>query len=116
MKILIVDDSLIIRNKVERFLGSEHSYEMAIDGVEALEFFNQQLPDFVTMDLTMPNMEGVQCIGEIRKINSSVKILVISALDDKLTALEAIKSGANGFLGKPFTEKELANALTVLFK
>jgi len=115
VKILVVDDSLIIRNKIERFLGSEHEYEMAKDGEEAVVMFRQQQPQFVTMDLTMPNMDGVECITEIRKLNSSTKILVISALDDKLTALEAIKNGANGFLGKPFTEKELEHALTILF-
>ena len=115
MKILVVDDSLIIRNKIERFLGDTHQYEMAIDGVEAISMFKTHQPDFITMDLTMPNMDGVNCIIEIRKLQGDAKILVISALDDKLTALEAIKSGANGFLGKPFTEKELEHALTVLF-
>ena len=115
MKILIVDDSLIIRNKIERFLGSEHQIEMARDGSEAIKIFNSHRPDFLTMDLTMPNMDGVHCIIEIRKISSDSKILVISALDDKLTALEAIKNGAIGFLGKPFTQKELEHALTVLF-
>jgi len=115
MKILIVDDSLIIRNKIERFLGDEHQFEMAKDGVEALDKFINYNPDFLTMDLTMPNMDGVDCVIEIRKIKSNAKILVISALDDKITALEAIKNGANGFLGKPFTQNELEHALTVLF-
>ena len=115
MKILIVDDSLIIRNKIERFLGNEHQIEMARDGAEAIRVFKTHKPDFLTMDLTMPNMDGVHCIIEIRKESSVPKILVISALDDKLTALEAIKNGANGFLGKPFTQKELEHALTVLF-
>ena len=73
--------------------------------------FKAYQPDVVTMDLTMPNMDGIRCIEEIMAINPDVPILVISALADKTTAIAALRKGARGFLNKPFTEKQLVAAL-----
>ena len=66
------------------------------------------------MDLTMPEMDGIECIKNIIKIDDSVKILVISALSDKATGIQALKEGALGFLCKPFTEEQLLAALIEL--
>lgn len=65
----------------------------------------------VTMDLTMPQVDGVEAIKEIMKIAPETHILVISALADKATAIEALTLGANGFLCKPFSEHELSAAI-----
>ena len=116
LKLMIVDDSNIIRRRIERsqqidrleFVGS------AANGVEAVELFRQTNPHVVTMDLTMPEMDGVECVQELVKINPKVLILVISALADKATAVEAIERGANGFLCKPFTDRQLNGALEEL--
>ena len=115
MKILVVDDSLIIRNKVQRCFGNQHTYFFAENGQQALEVFCSICPDFVTMDLTMPNMDGVESIRRLIEINSEANILVISALSDKITALEAIKNGAKGFVAKPFQQDELQRALQLIF-
>ena len=66
------------------------------------------------MDLTMPEMDGVVCVKELIAINPKIMILVISALSDKATAIQAIKNGARGFICKPFTEDDLNNALSKL--
>jgi two-component system chemotaxis response regulator CheY len=76
--------------------------------------FERTQPDVVTMDLTMPEMDGIQCVEEIVQMNPNVLILVISALADKATAVEAIEKGANGFLCKPFTDRQLNDALAEL--
>lgn len=117
MKLLIVDDSLSIRRKVQRC--AEASYQnisimTASDGQQAIEIFKQEMPDVVTMDLTMPNIGGVECIKELVDIKPDVHILVVSALSDKVTALTAIKNGAEGFLKKPFTDGEMHVALDEL--
>ncbi|MFK7887186.1 MAG: response regulator [Gammaproteobacteria bacterium] len=117
-KLMIVDDSRIIRRKIARCLD-ELDLEVigrAGNGVEAVEVFKTARPDLVTMDLTMPEMDGIECVEQIVNLDPSVKILVVSALADKATAIEALKKGANGFLCKPFTDEELSDALAELVR
>lgn len=117
MKLLIVDDSLIIRNKINRALLSHFNKVVrAEDGQKAIESVVAEKPDVVTMDLTMPNLGGVEAIIEIMKIAPQTHILVISALADKDTAIQALLHGANGFLCKPFTEQELSSAIARILK
>lgn len=114
-KLMIVDDSNIIRNKIERLGGQSSTLfkivAKATNGEQAIELFHQTEPDIVTMDLTMPKMDGLECIHELTQINPDVRILVVSALSDKATGIKALKYGARGFVCKPFTEKELLTAL-----
>lgn len=113
MKMLIVDDSLMIRRKIERELDIPELEEIhtATDGEQAIDVFLANNPELVTMDLTMPRMEGTEAVKELVAIDPDVVILVISALADKATALKAVKNGAYGFLCKPFTESDLNDAL-----
>ena len=117
-KLMIVDDSRVIRNRIQRALNdfSLDVVASARDGVEAVTLAEQTRPDVVTMDLTMPEMNGIECIEEILKIKPDMLILVVSALADKATAIEALKRGAHGFLCKPFTEQELTDALAELIR
>lgn len=112
-RLMIVDDSNIIRNKIER--SSEHSqFEIvakATNGAEAIELFKKERPTLVTMDLTMPEMDGLECIRSLTTLDENVRILVVSALADKATGLKALKYGARGFVCKPFTEEGLLSAL-----
>ena len=116
MRLLIVDDSNIIRSRIMRIvlagmLPGAQIVGLARDGSQAVMMFKAHQPDVVTMDLTMPNMDGIRCIEEIMAINPDVPILVVSALADKTTAIAALRKGARGFLNKPFTEKQLVAAL-----
>ena len=116
LKLLIVDDSNIMRRRIER---SQQFEELQVvgtagNGVEALEMFRKTDPDVVTMDLTMPQMDGIECISQIVQLKPAVRILVISALADKATAVEAMERGANGFLNKPFTDRQLNEAIADL--
>lgn len=116
MRLLIVDDSNIIRSRIMRIvlagtLPGAQIVGLARDGAQAVMMFKAHQPDVVTMDLTMPNMDGIRCIEEIMAINPDVPILVVSALADKTTAIAALRKGARGFLNKPFTEKQLVAAL-----
>ena len=117
-KLMIVDDSNIMRRRIER---SQNFDELelvgtAANGLEAIELFRKMDPDVVTMDLTMPQMDGIECIENIVKIKPAVRILVISALADKATAVEAMEKGANGFLNKPFTDRQLNEAFAELIR
>jgi two-component system, chemotaxis family, chemotaxis protein CheY len=116
LRMMIVDDSNIIRRRIERSQQIDRLEVVgsAANGVEAVEMFRRTSPHVVTMDLTMPEMDGVECVEQLVKINPQVLILVISALSDKATAVEAIERGANGFLCKPFTDRQLNGALEEL--
>ncbi|MDO5686334.1 MAG: response regulator [Neisseria sp.] len=115
-KLMIVDDSNIIRNRIERGFN-ELQFDLvatAGDGKTAVEHFKKFKPDIITMDITMPEMDGLECIQEIMAIDNTVSILVISALTDEYTGLQALAYGARGFLYKPFSDEELMNALNDL--
>lgn len=117
-KLMIVDDSNIMRRRIERSQQFEELELVgsAANGVDALELFKQTDPDVVTMDLTMPRMDGIECIGRLVALKPAVRILVISALADKATAVEAMEKGANGFLNKPFTDRQLNEAIAELMR
>jgi len=120
-KIMIVDDSMIIRNHITRLMSDPRLPRFEIvglagDGVRALAIAQEHSPDCVTMDLTMPNMDGETCIEQLAKLLPNTRILVISALSDKATALRALTKGAHGFLQKPFTDDAIVNALLELME
>ena len=116
LKLMIIDDSNIIRGKISRAL-TRHNMTVvstAANGEEAMERFKPNPADVITMDLTMPRMDGLECIRKIKQIKPDIKILVVSALADKATAIQALKEGAQGFLCKPFTDDELTEAIDEL--
>ncbi|OPH39908.1 response regulator [Moraxella equi] len=108
-RLMIVDDSNIIRNRIERCFegGSIEIVATANNGVDAVLKFDEFRPDFITMDLTMPQMDGLECIKRIVGKGTGVSILVVSALSDRMTALQALQVGARGFIYKPFNDEEL---------
>ncbi len=116
MKLLIVDDSSLIRTRIAKVVESSplrlmQIVGMARNGLEAVKLAQQFKPQVVTMDLTMPELDGIGTIRELMKLQPPPNILVVSALNDKSTAIAALKLGARGFLNKPFTDDELKMAL-----
>ena len=117
-RLMVVDDSNVIRRRIERaqdlpgieFVGA------ARNGREALDLHQKLRPTIVTMDLTMPEMDGSDCVAQLVERDPLIRILVISALADKLTAIDAIEKGACGFLCKPFTDRQLNDALCKLIE
>jgi two-component system chemotaxis response regulator CheY len=117
-RLMVVDDSNVIRRRIERahdlpfveFVGS------ARNGREALELHARTHPTIVTMDLTMPEMDGNECVEQLVQRDPDIRILVISALADKTTAIDALERGASGFLCKPFSDRQLNDALRKLIE
>ena len=118
MKFMVVDDSDIIRTKIQAVLDAE-SFEIvgtAKNGLEAVQQFKELKPRVITMDITMPFMDGIETIQKIVELDDEVRILVVSALADKATLIKAMHLGAYGFLCKPFSDMELAEAVSELIE
>lgn len=115
-RLMIVDDSNIIRNRIQRLYNSDtfSLVATATNGDDAVEKFKLYKPEVITMDLTMPQMDGLECIEKLVELDPGVRILVVSALSDKATGIKALELGASGFLCKPFSEEELVEALDEL--
>ena len=116
MRLLIVDDSNMIRQRISRVVQAGGIKGIAVvglarNGAEAVRVARTTQPEVVTMDLTMPEMDGIECIAALLKHDPKINILVVSALSDKSTAIAALKLGARGFVAKPFTDEELQMAL-----
>lgn len=120
-RLLIVDDSRVVRNRIVRVCGQEALAGVALvglaaNGEEALKIAQERKPTLVTMDLTMPGIDGEACIKQMSKQLPDVRILVVSALSDKATALRAVRCGAQGFIHKPFRDDDLVDALLDLME
>jgi len=119
MRMMIVDDSNIVRSRIARLVDDPRLSMLSVvgsasNGAEAIKLFSKTQPNIVTMDLTMPEMDGVECTEALIDMNPDTSILVISALSDKATAISALKKGAQGFIYKPFTDDEIIAALLEL--
>ncbi len=113
LKLLIVDDSGVTRRRIARLALSKPKQRFEIvgeagDGETALALARELCPDLVTMDLTMPVLDGVGCTRELCVALPNVRVLVISALAARGMALKALAAGAHGFLYKPFTDAQFA--------
>ena len=103
-KILLVDDAAFMRMMVKNTLnenGYTDLYE-ASDGAEAVTKYAELKPDLVIMDITMPNMDGLEALKAIRKADPNASVVMCSAMGQEAMVIEAIKSGAKDFIVKPF--------------
>ena len=100
LKLLIVDDSMVMRRALTVSIQTSNFQEVrsAANGVLALQQFREFLPDVVTLDLTMPELGGIEALEQMLKIKPDTKIMIVSALADDATAIEALKKGAEQFI------------------
>lgn len=113
--LLIVDDAAFMRLNLKNILKDE--YEIvgeAENGKEAVEKYQDLEPDIVTMDITMPEMDGLEAIKAIKDINPDAKIVVCSAMGQQKMVIKAIETGAKDFVVKPFKEDRVLNAINSL--
>jgi two-component system, chemotaxis family, chemotaxis protein CheY len=100
--ILVVDDAAFMRMRTSKIL-TEAGYEViqAENGLEALNKYKEHRPDVVLLDITMPEMDGLTALQEIRAVDADAKVAMITALGQQQIVLEAVKAGAKDFLVKP---------------
>lgn len=113
LRVLIVDDAAFMRMMIKDIL-SKHGFDVAgeaADGVEAIEKYKELSPDLVTLDITMPEMDGLVALKEILKIDSEAKVLMCSAMGQQAMVIEAIQAGAKDFIVKPFKPDRVIEAV-----
>lgn len=115
---LIVDDSVLMRNMIRMYLY-DFGFEVVVeaeDGIEAIEQYRRTKPDIITMDITMPRMDGIHAIKEIMTYDPAAKIVVCSATGKREMVTQAIKAGAKDFLLKPLQKERLAKSIEFLYQ
>lgn len=117
LKVLIVDDSLIIRKKLTKILeklGHEVVYE-ATNGQEAINAYKEYKPDLVTMDITMPDMDGITAVKHIIETDNNAKIIMVTSHGQEDMVIKSIQAGAVGYMLKPITDDKMAQAIGEVF-
>lgn len=112
-KILLCDDAAFMRMMLKNVL-TEHGHEVvgeACNGKEAAEKFKELKPDLVTMDITMPDVDGIQGVKNIMAFDDSAKIIMCSAMGQQAMVIEAIQAGAKDFIVKPFQANRVIEAV-----
>lgn len=112
-RVLVVDDAAFMRLMLKDIL-QKGGYEIvgeAANGLEAIEQYNKLLPDLVTMDITMPVMEGIDAVKQIKQDHPEARIVMCSAMGQQQMVLMAIQAGAKDFIVKPFQGERVLNAL-----
>ena len=112
-RVLIVDDAAFMRMMVKDIL-SKNGYDVvgeAANGLQAIEKYQELRPDITTMDITMPELDGISAVKEIKKLDPNAKVIMCSAMGQQAMVIEAIQSGARDFIVKPFQPDRVLEAI-----
>lgn len=112
-RILIVDDAAFMRMMIRDIL-TKNGFEVvgeAQDGAQAIEKYKELHPDLITMDITMPEMDGIAALKEIKKLDPNSKVIMCSAMGQQAMVIDAIQAGAKDFIVKPFQSDRVIEAI-----
>lgn len=112
-KVLIVDDAAFMRMMLKDIL-TKNGYDIvgeAENGQVGVDRFKELHPDLVTMDITMPEMDGISAVKKIREIDSNARIVMCSAMGQQAMVIDAIQAGARDFIVKPFQPERVLEAV-----
>jgi len=112
-KILIVDDAAFMRMMLKNIL-EQNGHEVigeGVNGKDGVDKYKELIPDLVTMDITMPEMMGIDAVRNIKKINPNAKVVMCSAMGQQGMVVEAIQAGATDFIVKPFQPERVLEAI-----
>jgi DNA-binding NarL/FixJ family response regulator len=119
IKVLVVDDHVIVRDGLAQVLASASDIELvgtASNGVEALEAVAEHMPDVVLMDLSMPEMDGVEATRQIAADHAGVRVLVLTSFSDQSRIMDALSAGAEGYLLKHSEPQEIVAAIRSVYE
>jgi two-component system chemotaxis response regulator CheY len=113
IRVLVVDDAAFMRMMIKDIL-SKNGYEIigeAENGLKAIEKYQELRPDLTTMDITMPELDGISAVKQIKKLDPAAKVIMCSAMGQQAMVIEAIQSGARDFIVKPFQPDRVLEAV-----
>jgi two-component system, chemotaxis family, chemotaxis protein CheY len=112
-RVLVVDDAMFMRKVVSDALtsGGHEVIGEAANGQEAVDRFKELRPDVMTLDITMPEMDGIAALREIIALDPAARVVMCSAIGQETKVLEAVKTGAKDFIVKPFATERVLSAI-----
>jgi DNA-binding NtrC family response regulator len=113
-RVLIVDDEPLILEVLSEHFRADFDVETALNGADALGAILRQRPDVVLLDINMPRMNGVEVLKDIKQIDASIAVIMVTANEQVALAAEALKSGAFGYVPKPFDFRYLDHMLATI--
>ena len=115
-KIMLVDDAAFMRMMLKTTLTQAGYTDLveAEDGAQAVELYPAETPDLIFMDITMPNMDGLEALKTIKGKHADANIVMCSAMGQEAMVIEAIKSGAKDFIVKPFKPDRVLKTVTTI--
>lgn len=112
-RVLIVDDAAFMRMMIKDIL-EKNGFEVigeASNGLKAVEIYKKEKPDVVTMDITMPDMDGIEAVKQIKAFDPAARVIMCSAMGQQTTVMDAIRAGAKDFIVKPFQADRVLEAI-----
>lgn len=118
LNILVVDDSKLVIDNLKKYIKNlgHHTVGNAKTGLHAIEKCRELKPDLITMDITMPDMDGVSAVKKIREFNKSVNVIMVTSHGQEELVVKSLKAGAKGYILKPISEEKLAKAIGSIYK
>lgn len=115
-KIMLVDDAAFMRMMIKKALTASgyDDFVEAQDGAEAVQKYSEEKPDMVIMDITMPNMDGLQALKKIKEADAGAKVVMCTAMGQESMVVDAIKSGARDFIVKPFNADRIVQTVNAV--
>lgn len=114
LKFVVVDDAIFMRTLLKKMIEEEENYQVVGEGANGFEAVDQakiNQPDIMTLDITMPDMDGIKAVKEVLKVSPQTKIIMVSAMGQQSMVIEAIKLGARDFVVKPFEKSRVMQAI-----
>jgi len=115
-RILIVDDEPLIAEVLGEHFKAAYDVETALNGTDALAAVLRQRPDVMLLDINMPRMNGVEVLKDVKKIDESIPVIMVTANEQVSVAADALRSGAFGYVPKPFDFRYLDHMVATIFE